>query len=1277
MRTVSRTLQLFIAALVVIVGLTAASVRVLFPNADRYRGDLESWLSGVAGQPVAIGSLEAEWRGLGPEFRIKDLRLRDPAQRGRDGAVNAHFESATVTVDVLASLLDRELRPNRIHMGDVTLRVNRGAGSVGADAALGEDLHALLAWGLSQEGLLLDATRVELSDLRVADEALTLTNLHLALENGGDAHVLHATVEIPGEHGGAIRARASIEGDPATSDWNGDIALDVEELNVASIIEASRYRLAPTDVTGRVSFSIDSRWQQGVLTGANGDVALSDMRVSGAGGKLGPVDAETRIELAGSDGDWQLRVLRPGAGFLSFLDPTLLATLRYVGTPLEPRAPESRIMANVTEVDVAGLIPLLPIAVEASDDVWQKLLNTSPGGTIRDFAVTLERDAGGIGLTAMTGDFDGVGIRATDGLPDLAGLAGSFEHDTRGTRVRFDDGGFLASLPEFFPEPIAAQRLHGEVLWSGDSDERRLTLSDVGFVTRDVTARATGEILWEPGETVPFLDLTLGFSDGDLERLEYFIPTAMFGKQTGEWLDQAFPTGRLTAGTVQLRGHPRAQLDAESDFSVTVHTSIHGATVHYLDGWPSVERVTGTVHIADRRLVSDVSEGYFYGARMRPNRFIVADILADDPVFEWTARIDGRTEDAMRFLRESPLRDGFSSLVDNLDAKGKASLVFNLTLPIVTGIPRLSGSVDVAGNVLAVPSLDEGFTDVTGRVRFDQNGMGGEGVTGNYLGRTVTASIETVDDREGHTRVRLSGVADGDYVTKHLHNAGLLASSEPGEMPILARLEGAAPWEATVDVLEASGTGEAPVVLRVESSLEGAAVALPAPFGKPADGTMALVVEARFADAEHRRMRLSLGEQASAIFDLRADANGYRLGRGAVRLGGDTAALPDDARLRVSGNVAYVSLGDWTALVLKPRDGPGASDALPTSVDVAVERLSMLGAEFADVRVSASGNPGGDWRASIEGADIVGRVLVPSDLPRGQVTAEFERLAWKPIPGAEPDTADPREFPPMRVTCSYCSYDGMQMYDVEIVTSRRADGLNVDTLSLRTDGFRADADGAWTHDAARGQRTRLDMRLASDDLGKFLASLGHKGGATRGGVTAVTLAASWDGPPSSFRLEELDGELHFRAGEGTLTEVSRGTTGRLLGLLVVPDLPRRLQGDFSDLFEDGFNYSQIEGNFNIERGNAYTNDLTLDGSQARIEIAGRTGLADEDYDQLITVTPKISESLPLMPIWLVEKALDQEVLNKLFAYQYTVTGSWDDPAVTRVIIENEYPSGRS
>lgn len=1271
MRTVSRTLQCFIAALIVVVGLSAASVRVLFPNADRYRGDLERWLSGVAGQPVAIGQLEAEWRGLRPEFRIRDLRVRDPAQHGRDGAINARFESATVAVDVLASLLSGELCPSHIHMGDVTLRVDRVAGA--PDTTLGEHLQALLAWGISQDRLRLDATRVELSDLRVAGEPLTLTGLQLVLENTGASHLLQASLEIPRMHRGAIRARARIDGDPASADWSGEIALQVDEFNLAAI-DAGRERFGGTGLAGHASLDIDSRWRRGTLVAAEGALELDDLRVDGAGGRLGPMDTRARIALVGTEGDWELRLLDAGRQLLSFRDPPVLATVRYTGAPLETRA---RVTASVTDVGIADVMPLLPTVVDAPEDLWQVLRDAGPGGRIHDLAITLDRDAEGALEVALSGSFVNAGMRATGPLPNLAGLAGEFAYDGRGARVRFTDGGVLASLPDYFPEPIAGADLRGELLWSRHDGEGRLTLSDVGFVTRDVTARATGEILWTPGEPAPYLDLTLGFSDGDLARLEYFVPTAMFGEETGAWLDQAFPRGRLSAGTVRLRGRPQEQFDASGEFDVTVHATVHGVTVHYLDGWPLAEGVAGTVHIADHRVVTDVSEGYFYGARMRPNRFVIADIHGSDPVFDWATRIDGTTEDAMRFLRESPLSESFRSLVDNVDAAGKASLALKLALPLVSARPRLAGSIDLAGNTLDVPSLDAGFTDISGRVRFDQDGMQAEGVTGRYLGRTVSASIETVGDRDGHTRVRVSGIADAHYVARHLHNAGLQASPDRDAMPILARLHGTAPWEATIDVLEQRRAGEVPVVLRVTSDLEGADVALPAPFGKSADETMALAVEARFADADHRRMHLDLGGQASGIFDLRANGAGYRLERGAVRLGGQLATLPDDARLHVSGRLDHVALGDWTALVLKPRDDASAGDALPTSVDVAVDRLTMLGAEFGDVRVRANGNPGGDWRATVEGPDLDGRIVIPNDLPAQPVMAYFDRLVLKPGAGLEVGGADPREFPPVQFTCARCRYDGMDMYDVEVSASRRPDGLGIDALSLRTDGFRAEATGAWTLDAARGERTRLEMRLESDDLGKLLTSLGHNGGATRGGVTDMRLTASWAGPPSSFGLAGLDGELHFRAGEGTLTDVRRGTTGRLFGLLVVPDLPRRLQGDFSDLFEEGFVYKQIEGTFNIERGNAYTNDLTLDGSQARIEIAGRTGLADEDYDQLITVTPKLSDNLPLMPIWLVEKAIQTELINKLFAYQYTITGSWDDPSVTRVVIENEFPAGRS
>ena len=53
----------------------------------------------------------------------------------------------------------------------------------------------------------------------------------------------------------------------------------------------------------------------------------------------------------------------------------------------------------------------------------------------------------------------------------------------------------------------------------------------------------------------------------------------------------------------------------------------------------------------------------------------------------------------------------------------------------------------------------------------------------------------------------------------------------------------------------------------------------------------------------------------------------------------------------------------------------------------------------------------------------------------------------------------------------------------------------------------------------------------------------------------------------------------------------------------------------------------------------------------------------EDYDQLVTVIPKISSTLPLVPLWLAQKILDRNVFDKAFAYQYMITGPWSQPSV--------------
>jgi len=146
-----------------------------------------------------------------------------------------------------------------------------------------------------------------------------------------------------------------------------------------------------------------------------------------------------------------------------------------------------------------------------------------------------------------------------------------------------------------------------------------------------------------------------------------------------------------------------------------------------------------------------------------------------------------------------------------------------------------------------------------------------------------------------------------------------------------------------------------------------------------------------------------------------------------------------------------------------------------------------------------------------------------------------------------------------------------------------------------------------------------------------------------------------------------------------LLDVEPGATGRMLGLLSLNTLPRRLSLDFSDLFSKGFRFDEISGSFVIDDGNAYTNDLLVDGPAAKIEISGRIGLADQDYDELVTVIPSVKTGIPLAgtlaggPIvgaaLLVAQTLLEGKLgaiNRLAEKQYSVTGPWDDPVIEKL-----------
>ncbi|MCP4129050.1 MAG: TIGR02099 family protein, partial [Gammaproteobacteria bacterium] len=206
-------------------------------------------------------------------------------------------------------------------------------------------------------------------------------------------------------------------------------------------------------------------------------------------------------------------------------------------------------------------------------------------------------------------------------------------------------------------------------------------------------------------------------------------------------------------------------------------------------------------------------------------------------------------------------------------------------------------------------------------------------------------------------------------------------------------------------------------------------------------------------------------------------------------------------------------------------------------------------------------------------------------------------------------------------------------------------------------------------------RTQSNIRVKgkTDSLGELLTMLGFAPNLKQA-PAEIEADLTWSGNPRQFNSTDVSGRMEMQIGKGRFLDVDPGL-GRVFGLLNISALQRRLTMDFSDTFKKGFSFDTAEGSFELDRGDAYTNDLRLESPSALIEITGRTGLVSQDFDQLVTVTPSISTTIPIagalaggpavgVALLLAQKLIGKQV-DKVSTTRYTITGHWDKPNIVK------------
>lgn len=1229
---------------------------VVFPQIDGYRADISASLSRASGMAVTLGDVAAGWQGLRPVLSLAGVRLAD-----RRGRAVFELERAEITLSWW-TLFAGDLRFHDVDLYGPRLSLRRGAdgliylADIPLSAKAAGEEGALAAWLLGQPRLAIHDASLEWRDELAGAPEVELRHVEIAVRREAGRHHAALVATPPAAIADKFDLRADLKLSRKGEAWHASGTLYAETgwADLAQLRSHVPVPEALRSAVGGVRAWLEI--EPGRVREATVDVNLRGVRAQLADDAL-PLDLETlagrafyRQREGGFSAGTRDLAFRTREGLAVRAADFSVSVGQEAGRP-----PGGEIRVNGVDLKIAvALLDYLPVSRQSKAHASR----LAPRGQLHDSSIVWTGEtlatASAFRLKAR---FENLGVNAGDGFPGLTGLSGTVEGDERRGQLRVESRGALFEAPGIFRAPLALERLAARATWERDATGMEVRIEEAHLANADAEVSVTGtyRTLPDSARRSPGRVALAGtVARARAAAVANYLPDGI--AETREWLGRSVLSGDVSRGRFELKGDLQ-------DFPFRdpgagrflVVAAIDDGRLRYHPAWPSVDRVRGDIRFENARLEIRAREAEIYASRVRSARAVISDLGANPPVLRIEGEIDTTGVDSARFLRETPLVEGPGAFTRAVAIEGPARLKLDLSWPLWGEEPfRLAGEYAFAGATASV-GRSLLLSGIHGPLAFTEKSVHAPELTGSMFGQPATLRLSSLPD--GSVLTRLDGRMD----------AATLGAFIP---PSFARrIAGATQWSARV-VSDAAGSE-----LRVESTLRGLAIGLPEPFAKLANESQALTVTIRGLGTAN--------EQAVAALHGGIHA---RIGRGAasswhaaLKFGSPVGNEPMREGLWLYGDLARFDLDAWREALATPASSPAAATpgALEMrGIELRFAKLRYAGRSFE--RLSASlRHEAHVWRGTLESPEVAGEVRIdPRD--RGRVEARLSRFslgrASAGDEGPEPAPAQEQEdLPALDIVADRFEFRGRWLGRLVLLASPDGKDWRIDRLDIANDHARFASSGAWRR-TATGPLTTLDIRLDTTDLHALLAQFGYGEFVTRGEANLEGQLV-WPGYPYEFSPGMLSGRFGVRAAKGQFAKIEPGA-GKLLGLISLQSLPRRVSFDFRDIFSEGFAFDRISGEAKLARGILLTQDFEITGPSAFVSMAGELSLPLETQSLTVKVVPEVGESVaiaatllgtPVMGLTtlLLQKLL-QNPLGKVVSYEYLVTGSWDNPAVTRI-----------
>jgi uncharacterized protein (TIGR02099 family) len=1228
-----RTLLWLLVSFFILLAILVTALRVALPHMNRFQDSITQWVNQQTEMHLSVSDVQGFWRNAHPSISLKGLKATLP--EGTQITLDA--DSVDLEFDLLKSLL--QCQPVVSYM--VIHNLNLDMSSVdllalkASDATFGasktEDSQIKTLRSLDNVFLKqLDNFSILNSTVRYRSFRGNIHQLKintLKWRNNGNHHRLQGVVSVADTGINSLSVRAEFDHFDSFRDISGQFYVSSENVSIGPWL--TRYLKNETGIqSGKMSFNAWLTLQHGKPTEGYVRLKPSDLywieqqkhhlHIDGGGFSLIP----------GKDG-----LLVRGESLAIQTDKIPWPKLNFIMN-WQPTGWQM----NVDQIRLKPLVPMVR-RMPMSDRLKQLLDDLNPDGTLQD--IRLSHDQHGYQYSAHLSDG---AVSQWYLLPEVRHLQARIAGNSKKAVIRAELVDERLPYGDVFQAPLNIRRGKVNLVWQSTPDGWSLWSDRLSIQTPDLKTIGAFRLDVHRGQS-PFLSF---YDETDIDKAEEiwrYLPTRALGRDLTDYLSRAIQGGRAQTAKLVWYGKLDDYPYDNNNGIFQAFVSLKNARFRPDTAWPPLTNLQLRLLFQNEALHFESDTAHLMAIKAKHVTGRIPRLVSSGHI-EIEASAEAKGNDVRDFMTATPLVDSVGAALTAVKIKGNVTSEFQLRIPLQKAKKeRVWGWVDLKKNQVRIRSPEIDLKDVSGRLHFDNDVVNAKSMKGQWLGQPVVFAFNGKNNKNRYD-VHIDTQANWK-VAPLAYYAG---------KRWIDPLSGRAPWKMGID-LQLDDVGFS-YQINLNADLKNVGSRYPHPLDKQINqpGQAVLQVSGN-QETINARLQVPQGKYQAKIDISQPEpvltASNLVLGKGSFKV---SPIVGHSLSVRLE----HFNLDQWLKLMTGD-DGhkakqPARQTTLqmpaipprPDHIKIQVKDLTLATLEWHDVDFLARHNARG-WEATLKSQESQGKADYPASGDQVNISLDHLHLY---VPSLEkkdngslfvdedhPEDSEitlfdrrfHQEVPNLTLKINDFWFQGYKVGRFNMALQRQGKALLWKNIDIVSGTNEVHANGQWLLDGQRSH-TQLNMDFKGDNNSDLMERFGITSG-IQNAPFSISSHLNWDGAPWSMQVNTLQGELKTKLGKGMVSDVSGAA--RLLGLFSLDSIIRKMQLDFSDVFDKGMAFNSIEGSGTIKKGIFVTNNLKMDAVAGNMTIKGLVDLDNQTVDAEVNFVPDITSGIPVLSAFAV------------------------------------------